>query len=246
MANTKKAPTQSRRDRVEELRRMQQRGERRKNAVFLTVAVVIAVGLIAAAVLPTYYKHKNDLSRKALTSLGVSTAAASCDPITNDPTGGSGTAVHVGPGTNQPNITKVKYATVPPSSGQHFVSPVYPNHAFYTVADGHAVEEFVHNLEHGYTILWYDRSVSGNDLDVLKAIAEKARTLQQVGPTGKFMAVPWDPSYGSFPAGKKFALSHWGGNKMGHREICGGLSGTVVENFVKQFPFSDAPEPNSQ
>jgi Protein of unknown function (DUF3105) len=244
VANTKKPPPRTRRDRVEELRREQQAAQRRKNAVFLTVAVVIAIGLVLAAVLPTYYKHKNDLTRKAIQALGVSTSAASCDAVTNDPAAQSG--VHVGPGTNQPNVTRVKYADVPPSWGEHFVSPVYPNHAFYTVADGHQVEEFVHNLEHGYTVLWYDRSISGKDLDVLKAVATKARELQQAGPTGKFLAVPWDPSYGAFPAGKKYALSHWSGNKMGHRELCGGLSGSVVESFMKQFPYSDAPEPNAE
>lgn len=251
MANTKKPPTQTRRDRVEEMRRQQQQAERRKNLVFLTVAIVVALGLVLAAVLPSYFKHKNDLTRKNLSALGVSTAAASCDAITDDPAAQSG--VHVGPGTNQPNVTKVKYADVPPSWGEHFVNPVYPNHAFYTVADGHQVEEFVHNLEHGYTILWYDRSVEKEQAAAFQALATKVNAMKE--SANKFLIVPWNPAYGSFPAGKKYALSHWAadvdqstgkvGKQTGHRQLCGGLSTTVVEDFVKKFPWSSAPEPGA-
>ena len=71
----------------------------------------------------------------------------------------------------------------------------------------------------------------------------------------KFIVSEWDPSYGQLPAGKKFALSHWSAtlasnkatvaSQEGHRQLCGQLSGAVVESFVKQFPLTSAPEPGA-
>ena len=34
-------------------------------------------------------------------------------------------------------------------------------------------------------------------------------------------------------------------NQQGNRQFCGGLSTTVVENFVKKHPWSSAPEPGA-
>ena len=71
----------------------------------------------------------------------------------------------------------------------------------------------------------------------------------------KFIITPWDTSRGAFPEGKKYALSHWSadvnlqtgqiGEQMGKRQFCGGLNVTVVEDFVKAYPWSSAPEPGA-
>jgi hypothetical protein len=242
VANKSKPQDRDRRAKVEAMRREQQARERRKSLLFITIAVLIGVGLVAAAALPPYLKSRNDPAKKALTSFGVSASAAACSAVTDDPPTGSG--VHVGPGTNTPNTTRVKYAQVPPSSGQHFVTPIVPAKAFYTVKDRPAIENLVHNLEHGYTLLWYDSTITGKSLSTLKNISAAARRSAAAGPTGKFIVSAWDPSYGAFPAGKHIALSHWSA-KQGHRELCGGISGAVVDSFIKKFPATDAPEPNA-
>ena len=69
----------------------------------------------------------------------------------------------------------------------------------------------------------------------------------------KFIVAPWNDKYGTFPDGKKYALSHWSAqtdaqgavqSQSGHRMLCGSLSGEAVKSFVTQFPRTDAPEPN--
>ena len=242
MANKTKQLEKDRRARVEAMRREQQAKERRKSLLFIIVAVVLGVGLVAAAALPAVLKSRNDPAKKSIESFGVSAAAASCDAPTTDKV--TGNNVHVGPGTNQPNKTKVKYAEVPPSSGEHFVQPVMPAKAFYSPSDRPALEQLVHNLEHGYTLLWYDKTVTGEQLKTLKDLADRARNEEAVGPSHKFIVSAWDDSYGAFPSGKHIALSHWGA-KEGHRQLCGQVSGAVVADFVKKFPASDAPEPNT-
>ena len=106
---------------------------------------------------------------------------------------------------------------------------------------------------HGYTILWYDRSVEAQQAATFEALATKVNAMKE--SANKFLISPWDPAYGALPAGKKYALSHWGAdvdqstgkisNQMGHRQLCGGLNTTVVEDFVKKFPWSSAPEPGA-
>jgi hypothetical protein len=242
VGNKPKTQEKDRRARVEEMRREQQARERRKSLMFVVVAVVVGLGLVAAAAVPAWMQKRNDPANKALSTLGVAAASASCDAPTTDKTTGS--SVHVGPGTNQPNVTRVKYAQVPPSSGEHFVEPVFSPRAFYTAKNRPQLEQLVHNLEHGYSVLWYDATVKGEELKALQDIAKRARTEDAVGPRGKFIVSAWDDSYGAFPAGKHVALSHWGA-KQGHRQLCGKVSGAAVGDFIAKFPASDAPEPNA-
>jgi hypothetical protein len=235
-----KVAERDRRARVEAMRRDQLARERRKSLTFIALAVVVGVGLVAAAAVPAYLKNRNDPANKALSTFGVSTAAASCDPVQTDAVSGSGE--HVGPGTNQANVTRVDYAEVPPSSGKHFAVPELGSRPFYTAKDRPAMETLVHNLEHGYTLLWYDKTIKGEKLKTLQDLAARARTEDSVGAS-KFIVSSWDDSYGTFPAGKHVALSHWGANK-GHRQLCGDVSGAVVKQFIDRFPATDAPEPN--
>jgi hypothetical protein len=104
------------------------------------------------------------------------------------------------------------------------------------------VEQLVHNLEHGYTILWYDDTITGAGRSELEDIAASAREQSQT--RGKFIVAPWDAERGRLPEGKHVALTHWGA-EQGHRQLCGKVSGAVVEDFVTQYPATDAPEPNA-
>ena len=52
----------------------------------------------------------------------------------------------------------------------------------------------VHNLEHGYNILWYDQTV-GDDRDALAWLGEVADPYATLGrgrhPASAFVAAPW-------------------------------------------------------
>ena len=243
----KKTADRDRRARIAEMQRQAKAAERRRTLLIIGTAVAV-VAIIAGSVAFAILRDPNRPPSGDLSSLGVAASAASCDPVTNDKA--SGSSVHVGPGTEKPNLTKVKYSTVPPTSGEHFASPQYPSRTFYTAKDRPAMETLVHNLEHGYTVVWYDATATDKQQATLKSVAEKARASDATAQ--KFIVSAWDPSYGAFPAGKHFALSHWAADpqntskQTGHRQLCGDISGDAVQKFIEQFPYTMAPEPNAQ
>lgn len=219
-----------RRARVEELKRAQKAAEKRKNLIIAGVCIVIAGGLIAIPVVGL----GKDKAEGGVGAKGSSTAEAACDPILTDKT--TGMSDHVKQGVH------VDYASVPPSSGQHFeYSLTVSRRGFYTTKDTPTVEQLVHNLEHGYTVAWYLPSISG---DQKKALQEISSDLRDDNTTRKFIAAPWDLTRGEFPAGKTIALSHWGA-KEGHRQFCGQASGASIGAFMEQYPATDSPEPNT-
>jgi hypothetical protein len=231
-----KTAEKNRKARVEEMRKAQVAAERRRT-ILVVGAAVIAVLVLAGVV----FKVVRDAqAEKDPVNVGVALAAASCDPVTNDKP--SGQQVHVGPQTDKPDVTKVKYDTVPPAFGQHFVSPAYPALAFYTKDDRPRMETLVHNLEHGYTLLWYTSATPQAQIDQLKKLSDIVRGMPETG--GKFIVSAWDDSYGAFPAGRTIGMSHWGATTA-HRQLCGAVSGEAVKDFVTAHPATDAPEPNA-
>ena len=232
-----KTADQNRKARVEQMRKTQAAAERRKT--LLVVGAAVAAVLVLTAVV---FKVVRDAqAERDVAAVGLTAAAASCDPVTTDAVAGTG--VHVGPQTDKPDVKKVDYKTVPPTSGEHFVSPEYPARPFYTADDKPAMENLVHNLEHGYTVVWYTKATPQAQVDELKKIADNARRMKETG--GKFIVSAWDEAYGTFPAGKKIGMSHWGATQ-GHRQLCGTVSGEAIKAFVTAYPSSDAPEPNAQ
>lgn len=232
MANkrSQRETARDRKARVAEMRRQQRAAEKRKTFLVIGLAVVLGLGLVAAAAVPLVQRERNKPANQPLSAFGVPAAQASCDPATTDPaTGGN---------DHKPVGTKITYAQVPPSSGPHYPSPALGK-TFYTAADRPPVEQLVHNLEHGYTVLWYDDTITGATLTQVQKLATKLAAENG----GKFIATAWNTADGAFPAGKHVAVSHWS-KTAGHRLLCGQLSGEAVGSFLKQFPSSDSPEPN--
>jgi hypothetical protein len=239
VANKTKQQERDRRAKIEAMRKAEQAKERRKSMMFIAIAVVVGLGLIAAAAVPAYLESRNDPANKALSTFGVSKAAADCDAVqTSKGTNNEEDRNHVEDGTTE------DYATVPPSYGPHWAAPVFPAREFYTARDRPEMEQLVHNLEHGYTILWYDTTIKGNQLAQLKDIAASARNDDATGPNGKFIVSAWDDTYGDFPTGKHIGLSHWG-SADSFTQVCGKVSGDVVADFIDKHPASDAPEANA-
>ncbi|MGQ0464871.1 MAG: DUF3105 domain-containing protein [Sporichthyaceae bacterium] len=228
-----------RRARIEDLRAQQRRSERRRSAIFFGV---LLVGSLVAFGRPAFGWVENkidDPMRRPIEAFGSPIAQAGCGKITKDPAGPAQMHVKVG--------TRVAYAVVPPSHGAHYENPVpFSARPFFTTRDSPPIENLVHNLEHGYTILWYDPTVSGKTQDEIQVLTER---LRHEAKYQQFIATPWDSTYGGFPAGKTVALSHWSGpNKKGqsygHRLLCEQLSGAAVQEFMDRYPATDAPERN--
>ena len=236
MANKPKSQERNRRAQVEAMRREQQARERRKSLLFIVIAVVVGLGLVAAAAVPAYLDSRNDPANKAVDTFGVAASAAECDDVlTEDPE----PAEHVDEGTD------LDYEAIPPASGSHWSAPAFPARNFYTDRDRPTTEQLVHNLEHGYTILWYDDALADAQKDVLRELSAAAAASEPAGPGNKFIAVPWEDAEGDLPEGKQVALSHWSATKD-QRQFCGKVSGEAVQAFLQQFPYSDSPEPDAQ
>lgn len=231
-----------RKARVEQMRRQQQAAERRRTMLVLGAAVLVVlvlVGLVAFAIVD--FRRDNPVqAASSVADVGVEAAAASCDEVVSEPA--QGVNAHVGPGTNTTDTERVEYSSAPPMFGEHFASPEYPAAEFYTAQDRPAMESLVHNLEHGYTIVWYAEDLPQAQQDELRRISELARGMDETA--GKFIATAWDASYGEFPEGKPVAISHWGAEN-GYRQHCGSVSGEVIQQFIERYPYTDSPEPDA-
>lgn len=237
---------------IDQMRKQQKSAERRRGAVIVTVCALVALGIVGAAVVPILVDKWNDreLDSTALSDIGQ--PASSCQDIETKKADGNQNHV--------PVDTPVEYTTAPPAFGPHWnqagVAPASFARKFYTAEDRPALEALVHNLEHGYAILWYDETIAKDQaaLDDIEAIARK---FGEDNFRDKFIAAPWlssDESGETFPEGQHVALTHWsaGGNgetdqakQVGVFQYCSGVSGEAVESFMKEYPYTDSPEPNS-
>ena len=129
---------------------------------------------------------------------------------------------------------------------------------FYTAQDRPALEALVHNLEHGYTILWYDSTIADDEsaLNDVQGIADKFSGSSD-NMRDKFIAAPWkstDEGGAKFPDGEHVAFTHWsaGGEgqtdtskQVGVFQYCSAPSGAALEAFMKKYPYFDSPEPGA-
>ncbi len=228
---------------VEAMRRDQQRAERRRTYVIIAACVVVALVIIGLGAYPLL--RQKTVATGALAQLGAAARSAGCEAVITKKADGN--QDHKQPGTD------IFYPDSPPAFGPHYPQPAEFGRKFYTEADRPKVEYLVHNLEHGYNLLWYDDTVAKNpdELAVVKAIADK---FQGQKLSDKFIAVPWTSKDGKpFPNGAHVALTHWSAGKdpadpkkqVGVWQYCAKPSGAVVQTFVKDYPYSDSPEPQS-
>lgn len=231
-----KKPEAARREKLEALRREQKAAERRRTMLFVGIAVVVALGLVTAAAVPLVQRWLDDPARRDWADFGVAASSASCDDVIAEEQ--NGTSDHRADGE------QLEYTSAPPTSGPHYAVPASFNRKFYTPSDSPEIERLVHNLEHGYTVLWYDPSVLEDQESTLGELATKVTDDEELAEAvnGKFIVAPWDTGRGEFPDGATYALTHWGA-EQGFRQYCGELSGEVVRDFVAAHPSSDAPEP---
>lgn len=224
----KKTPETNRRRVIEEQRRKARAKERRTTALVIILSVILGGGLIGGAVYAGAQSKKHKKEHTALNAVGVSAAKASCDaPKAEDV-----------PKDALENATKhttetVDYGTnVPPTSGRHNPTPlVSTNQHFWSRDSKVKPEQAVHNLEHGFVVVWYDKTVSDADIELLKKAADSGET--------KLLVVPW--LRGDFPNGKHIVLTAWS-----ERQTCNGVSGPAMQKFVNDFGGAAGKAPEKQ
>jgi Protein of unknown function (DUF3105) len=228
---------QSRREMIEKMQREQARSDRRRTILIVVASIVVGLAIIAYPAIRLIQDSRT--KNQALADIGVVASAASCDTPTNDEA--------VGTQDHRPDGEKIAYAVSPPSSGPHYATWAPFAKKFYTVDDRPPVENLVHNLEHGYTILWYRDTLPKDQIDTIEKLS---KSKLPDSSNGKFIAAPYKQSEGKgWPDGKNIAFAHWSApdasNKsQGHRQFCGSVSGDSLNQFMDKYPAADAQEPN--
>jgi hypothetical protein len=243
-AATKAASSpQSRRDRLASFEAARKKEQRNRTIRLLVICLVLAMALLAY---PVYLFIDDYRARNAtIEDIGTSIADAGCDPIVeNEATGNQD---HV------PEGTKVPYPQTPPDSGPHYANPAPFTKHFYAEADRPAVETLVHNLEHGYTVVWYRTNAPSEQIDDLQRIS-KTFGSEEYDPADKFIAAPWSDADGpGFPAGKNIVMARWTADsndpsnpitQRGVRQACTEVSGAAIKDFMAKYPIAGSPEPD--
>ena len=252
----KKSTKSDRQAVIDEIRRKQKGAEKRRGYAIVGVCALVAVLIVAAA---AYRPVKNwwDLRQfRDIDLASIGAPASVCEEPAQLPA--SGSSDHV------PAPQQVTYTTAPPAFGQHWnegagenQAPAPFNRKYYTEDDRPELESLVHNLEHGYTILWYDETIAedGDKLNVIDGIADKFRS-DSDNFRLKFIAAPWtsedEEESGKFPEGIHVVLTHWstkgGANEdeqVGVFQRCSEPSGEALQEFMLDYPYTDSPEPGA-
>ena len=253
MAKTTKSAKTDRQAVIEQMRKKQRGADRRRNFAIVGVCVVIAVAIVGVTAVPIIMDKLDERKYNDTALADIGAPASSCQDITTKTAEGNQQHVAVG--------TPVDYKDAPPAFGEHWnqsgVAPAPFARKFYSTDDRPALESLVHNLEHGYTILWYDATIADDDtaLDEVRAIADKFEGSDD-NMRDKFIAAPWlssDEDGATFPDGQHVAFTHWsaGGTgetdpskQVGAFQYCSAPSGAALEEFMKKYPFFDSPEPS--
>lgn len=231
--NDVRKANRDRRARLDEMRRQQRAAERRKNIITFGSAILVALALVGTAVGLAWHKHsvadakKNRVANqlKAEKKVGHQskpTAAEKkdgCLGVHTDPL--SPAAKHL------PN--PIDYATekfgdtasgtqpIPPSGGAHNAVSLGDTVRFYPLADKPRPERAVHNLEHGYVVVWYDSKLPTADVQRLQAMAKD--------PTmGRLLVVGWWQS--DLPLDKHVVMTSWS-----KTDRCASIDTTAARDF---------------
>lgn len=245
MAKSTKSEKSERQKVIEDIRRKQRSAEKRQGMMILVVciaAAVIIVGLAAFNPLRTWFEERK-YADDALADIGA--PASVCQEVTTKDATGSG--------DHRPTGEQITYEDAPVAFGSHWneagEAPVPINERFYNKSSRPELEALIHNLEHGFTILWYDETAAkdATTLAEIRAIAKKL-SVSDTNNRLSFIAAPWTgDDGGSFPKGQHIAFTHWSANDDGSSkgvwQYCSEPSGEALEQFMKDYPYYDAPEP---
>jgi hypothetical protein len=245
-----KSQKNERQAKIDAIRGQQKSAEKRRGLMIVGVCVVVAL-LIVAYPVYNILTERQELSQfEDLELASIGEPASACQDVETKEA--SGNAEHVA--TNE----QVTYDQSPPAYGPHWnefgVAPAPFERKFYTAEDRPELESLVHNLEHGYTILWYDETIAGDEEALLEVEGLARKFSDSDNQRSKFIAVPWTSEDGeAFPDDQHVAFSHWSigadgdpsGEQTGVWQYCSAVSGEALETFMTDYPYTDSPEPNA-
>jgi hypothetical protein len=235
---------------IDAIRSKQQSAERRRGLMMIGVFVVVGLLIVGAAAYQPIKDWWDTRQFRELELSSIGAPASECQEPETKPA--TGNAEHVD------TSEQVEYDEAPPAFGPHWnefgVAPASFDRKYYTAEDRPELESLVHNLEHGYTILWYDETTAddADAMDAIRGIADKFSDSDNL--RSKFIAAPWTADDGAdFPEGQHVAFSHWSvggdgdpsGEQTGVWQYCSEPSGEALESFMDEYPYTDSPEPNA-
>ena len=245
MAKAKSEKTE-RQAKIDAIRSQQKNDEKRRGLMIVGVCVAIALLIVGAA---AYQPIKNwwDLREfRGLDIAEIGVAASECGDIETADATGEGEHL---------NGQQLTYEESPPAFGPHWAEDGAPapfERKFYTESDRPELEALVHNLEHGYTILWYDETIAEDAAAVTELRGLASKFADSDNQRSKFIAAPWTSDDGDpFPDDQHVAFTHWSiggdgepkGEQTGVTQYCPATSGEALETFMLDYPYLDSPEP---
>lgn len=249
----KTAAQNSRRAVIDDIRKKQRGADRRRGFAIVGVCAAIAILIVGAAAFRPIKSWWDEREFQGVQLADIGAPASACTKIETKKADGN--QQHV------PTGTPVDYTTAPPAFGAHWneagVAPVAMAKKFYGWGERPELESLVHNLEHGYTIVWYDKTANENSKEIAQLRAIAGKFPGDSNWRYKFKVVPWLPSDENgkkFPDGKHIAITHWsaGGDgqtdaskQVGVFQYCDSVSGAALKTFMEKYPYTDSPEPNA-
>jgi len=208
---SKKLQQKQERRRAEEARKAaQRRAHRRSNLITIGVAAVVGALVVGGIV---YQRSTGEGGVSG--NVGVSEAAANCERVESFE---AQDADHIDVGAPHP-----PYNSTPPSSGPHYETPANPG--FY--AEPLPPEQVIHNLEHGFVVIWYRSDAPDSTIEDIEAI-----TRQELPAT---VAVPFD----DIDTPHQFALTAWvevgPDEQRGQLQLCERVSQAVIDDFRRKY-----------
>jgi len=246
VAKTPKTVKTERQAVVDKMLAQQKSSERSRGLRIIGVCVVIGVLIVGAAAYAPLKLWWTQRDLPALNEIGA--PASSCQDVITEPAVGGEDHLPVG--------TPLTVEDSPPAFGQHYDVWEPIDRKLYGTSDRPEIGKLIHNLEHGYTILWYDETAA-DDADTVSDIRAIASKFQGADDNyrNKFKAAPWTSEDGDpFPDGQHIALTHWSvggtgedatGEQVGVWQYCSAPSGAALEDFMVQYPYVDSPEPDA-
>jgi hypothetical protein len=220
----------ARRDRKEEARRQREAIMRRtRRAEILRRVIIWGVVLLGIAAVVLYFVYQSQRQSRLIASAREVAQTQNCSQPTERPEDPTGTT-HQDQGT-------IQYAEQPPTSGAHRSAPLPAGDRVYTADQPADVFSAVHNLEHGYVVVWYRDGALG--ADAVEALADVANG------EGEVILSPYD----QLPEGTDLAFTAWNrlqecpAQSRAGDPLLPDQASTLTESFVAQFRNSEqAPE----
>jgi len=209
---SKKLQEKQRKRLAEEARKAQlQRAHRRSNLITLGIALLVAAIVVVLIIQQT----AGDAGSTSSAPAGVPMDEAGCTDIEEFEAEGR---EHIDPA--QP----VEYETTPPTSGNHFGTPL--DAGFFPSEQPEGA--VVHNLEHGQITIWYSPDMPDESVDDLEGYVEAANNDPDLPGTAPrpVLAVPYDGLEGD----ATYAVAGWAAS-----QACAEYSRDALDAFRERF-----------